>query len=246
MTQLKNSLLRHPAKLKVKLEQIDREDNENMLKTPVGVLYHHLKEEKQENRKNVQVVNRKCNESDDVMHAELKCLNYYLDNVINNSTKPKDTNLYIAGIKRPCVACWVRIHQMKKQHQLTNLVFNPHNGLLWASKSAWKDCEEGDKLKALEFIGFTECFFLRATNNDEYQKLKPNLLKFHIKKGKSLNKPESYGSDTESDDEGDDQNQMDVENDAFGASDDEDDGYSGDDDDTGEEKPCKRQKNGSF
>jgi hypothetical protein len=136
-------------------------------------------------------------EGTDKMHAEVKLVSEYL------KAGSRDKTVHVAGVKRPCFACFVRLKDLAtklKDQKNVVLVSNPHKGLLWPSKAAWEGATLEAKRIALEELGLDE--YIEYRNDDDAEGLRAHIAAHHFYLTKDDAKAHgAYDRDTSSEEE---------------------------------------------
>ena len=100
-------------------------------------------------------------------HAEIRLVEYWEK---KKFFRPKNAkkNIYVAGIKRPCLACFSRLQELKEtlKKQNINLVHKQRPGLFWPSQSALRDLSAAERTRLEDNL----CTYiaLYTTHNDIY------------------------------------------------------------------------------
>lgn len=168
----KDRFERHPAALGKALKEKDKTG-------PINALSQHLNDNKK-SKLNVPGSDTVSERTPRKMHAEIRLGINYLNKNAPKKQKEGATKIWVAGVKRPCFACFVRLTVLKGlfSEEEIELVHNPHKGLLWPSGPAWTGATKEDKLAALDELGLSSYIEgLKGGTKEPMQK--------HVKRRKS-------------------------------------------------------------
>jgi hypothetical protein len=102
-------------------------------------------------------------------HAEIRLVEYWEQQFCPDNAKlPTRMELYVAGIKRPCLACFSRLRVLQKRLREKNVILHhkPRPGMFWPSASALRDTKEEERQEIAEHL--IELWELYLTHNDTY------------------------------------------------------------------------------
>jgi hypothetical protein len=97
-------------------------------------------------------------------HAEIRLVEYWRDRVHNGSAQ----TIYVAGIKRPCLACYCRLDVLRSElvGRGVDLQHKQRPGMFWPSQSALQDSSGADQLKIMQYLEAYKSHY--TTNNDTF------------------------------------------------------------------------------
>jgi len=176
---------RHPAELSAAMQDAKKKKGAD---SPVSTLLEG----------NVSV-SKPTEDLGDNMHAETRLVLNYIS-ALQDEEEVKKGKVYVAGVMRPCFACYVRLEVQKEKLEAYDktLVSNPHHGFPWVSANSWKDTSTEDKLKALEKIGLFE--YIRSLGADDKTIMTEFIKDEHIHLTASSDKGYDRDTDSEADD----------------------------------------------
>lgn len=102
-------------------------------------------------------------------HAEIRLVEYWESvNCPGNRKLATPRDLYVAGIKRPCLACFSRLRVLAERLSKKNVVLHhkPRPGMFWPSASALRDTQKDERQAIARYL--IELWELYLTHNDTY------------------------------------------------------------------------------
>lgn len=99
-------------------------------------------------------------------HAEVRLAEEWVNDA--KTKKLKNPKISVAGIKRPCLACYSRLEAIAKRNPFVTLNHKPRTGLFWPSSNAFRGLTIDDAIEIVTYMLSLQPYFLGADGSYNY------------------------------------------------------------------------------